>query len=74
MCFHLNPVGNGHDDISSEEHLKIRKPEKVIIYYPNWFFWAIWILSLDPVPLQPEAKKIWKRYKILPFVSWQWPL
>ncbi len=34
ICFHLNHVGNGNADISSEEHFwKIQKPEEVFIYY-----------------------------------------
>ncbi len=33
ICFQRNRMGNGNDDISSEEHLKIRKPGEVLFYY-----------------------------------------
>ncbi len=54
ICFYLNPVGNGNDDISSEAHFENSKTStgsylglQAVIFLTN-----IWILSRDPVPLK----------------------
>jgi hypothetical protein len=33
LCFHLNRVGNGNDDISSEEHFENSKTRRGSTYY-----------------------------------------
>jgi hypothetical protein len=35
ICFHLNRLGNGNDDISSEEHFENSTKTEVLLYYLN---------------------------------------
>ncbi len=52
ICFHLNRVKNGNDDILSEEHFKNSITRLgSCLYYNFYFFPNIFILSRNPVPL-----------------------
>jgi hypothetical protein len=68
--FQLYHLGNGNDDISSEEHLKIQKISRGYYLYLKLFIFCsyIWIISRDPVPFLYFKIYLW----LLPVVIWQY--
>jgi hypothetical protein len=56
LCFHLNRVGNGNDDITSENHFENLKTRRgtVLIYYKNCSFLSKYLTSISwrAVPLK----------------------